>query len=93
MEPKTFRILVEKCLDRWCVWESSVPGLFLETDSWTEMRACIEEIAPELIVQNTDIQEDELSTVQFHVFCKDRASQDSAKTNKPVILLEPQLAA
>ncbi len=89
MEPKTFRILVEKCLDRWCVWESSVLGLFLETDSWTEIRACIEEIAPELIVQNTDIQENELSTVQFHVFCKDSAFQGSANPNKPVILSEP----
>lgn len=93
MEPKTFKIYVEKRLDRWCVWESSVPGLFLETDSWTEMWACIVEIAPQLIVDSTDIQENELSTVQIHVFSKDTASQDSARPNKPVILLEPQLAA
>lgn len=56
------------------------------------MWSCIEEIVPELIVHNTDIQENELSTVQIHVFRKDNASQDSARNYKPVILLESQLA-
>lgn len=91
MEPKTFKVYVEKHLDRWCVWESSVPGLFLETDSWTEMRTCIEEIAPLLIVYNTDIQENELSKEKIHVFFKDSASPDPARRNKPLILLDSQL--
>ena len=93
VEPKTFKVYVERDLGRWCVRESSIPGLFLETDSWAEMKSCIEEFAPLLIVDNTDIQENQLSNVQILVFWKDSASCAPVTRNKPVILLESQLIA
>lgn len=92
MNPIIFQIYVEKNGDRWCVWESTIPGLFLETDDWEEMHVCIEEIAPELIVHNSDVQKSELSNVQIHVFCKEKSACKSAKLNKPTILLEPHVA-
>lgn len=45
------------------------------------MYVCIEEIAPELIVHNTDVQESDLANVQIQVFCRNKTAQKSAKRN------------
>lgn len=90
-----FEITVRQSGDRWCVYESSIRGLFLETDDLEEMTACIEDVAPDLIMNNHNVDENDLANVLIHVyFIRERAVTSSQKNkSRPRILMEHRVAA
>ena len=89
-ENKSFKINVTQTRDRWCVYESSITGLLLETDDLVEMAACIEDIAPYLIMNNHHVKENELTNVVIRVFVSGDTwdSQVHQGNAKPRILWE-----
>lgn len=90
-----FEITVQQSGDRWCVYESSIKGLFLETDDLDEMTACIEDIAPDLITNNHHVKESELANIVIYVYIvrEREATATDKKKARPRILMEHQLAA
>ena len=90
---RTFHTRVQKYQDRWCVWESDIPGLFLETDDLREMRDSIEDIAPELIVSNVKIDERELAETTILVSIRDQEGPTKPRRSKPRIFIEQLIAA
>lgn len=64
---KIFHVTATHVDDRWCVWESDIRGLFLETDSWLEMKESIECITPIILMENHNLKEIDLSNVVVRV--------------------------
>ena len=78
-EKRVFHVTATRVDDRWCVWESDIRGLFLETDSWLEMKECIECITPMVLMENHKLKETDLANVVVHVKIKN----DEVKPKKP----------
>lgn len=72
MNTKIFRVITYKYSHRWCVWESDIPGLFLETDSWKEMEASITSITPMLMRENLGFINSDLANSEIRVLVKNR---------------------
>ena len=72
MKSKIFHVITDKLSDRWCVRESDIPGLFLETDSWKEMEASITSIAPMLLRENLDLNDSDLANLEIQVLVGSR---------------------
>lgn len=64
---RVFHVTAARVDDRWCVWESDIKGLFLETDSWLEMKESIECITPMTLMENHDLKETDLINVVVRV--------------------------
>ena len=64
---KVFHVTATRVDDRWCVWESDIRGLFLETDSWLEMKDSMESMIPMLLMENHDLKEIDLTNVVVRV--------------------------
>ncbi len=67
---RVFHVTATRVDDRWCVWESDINGLFLETDSWLEMKTCIESITPLILMENHKLSEIDLASVVVNVKVK-----------------------
>lgn len=74
--------------DRWCVWESDVRGLFLETDSWLEMKECIEAITPMVLMENHKVKETELANVVVRVKIKNDEKKIKKTSGKATFVFE-----
>ncbi|MCY3627496.1 MAG: hypothetical protein OXG88_07645 [Gammaproteobacteria bacterium] len=89
---KTFRITVDRDSDRWCVRESEITGLFLETATWEEMLDEIRTIAPLLIRKNFSMNESDMANVEIHVSVK-RPTLRRKVTPPRIFVEQEQLAA
>ena len=72
MKSKIFHVFTDKLSDRWCVWESDIPGLFFETDFWKELEASITSIARMLMRENLDLIALDLANLEIHVLVRSR---------------------
>ena len=91
MNTKIFRIITYKFLHRWCVWESDIPGLFLETDSWKEMEASITSITPMLMRENLGLNNSDLANSDIHVLVRSRDQSAKEFLGSPRFFFEQQL--
>lgn len=83
---RTFFIIVRKDGDRFCVWESNIPGLFLETGNWDDMKDAIEDIAPELIISNANFKDEDRDNTEIRVCIEN--GDDVNAINHPGRLVE-----
>lgn len=90
MKSKVFHIVTYKDSDRWCVWESDIPGLFLETDTWKEMEASIISIAPILMRENLRLSDSDLANSEIHVLLRNREHSAQESIVSPRFLFEQE---
>ena len=91
MNTKIFRVITYKYSHRWCVWESDIPGLFLETDSWKEMEASITSITPMLMRENLGLNNSDLANSDIHVLARSRDQSAKESLGSPRFFFEQQL--
>lgn len=90
MKSKVFHIVTLKDSDRWCVWESDIPGLFLETDTSKEMEASIISIAPILMRENLRLSDSDLANSEIHVLLRNREQSAQESIVSPRFLFEQE---
>lgn len=90
MKSRVFHIVTFKDSDRWCVRESDIPGLFLETDTWKEMEASIISIAPILMRENLRLSDSDLANTEIHVLLRNKEQSAQESIGSPRFLFEQE---
>ena len=91
---KVYQVTAARVDDRWCVWESDIKGLFLENDSWMELKECIESITPMLLMENHKLTEIDLANVVVNVKIKNVETIPRKQSQRATFVYErePELA-
>ena len=87
---KVFRVIITRVDDRWCVWESDIKGLFLETDSIPEVKECIESITPMMLMKNHKLKKTDLADVEVRVTIKNDGSKPKQRSGKATFVFEEE---
>lgn len=87
---KVFHVTATRVDDRWCVWESDIRGLFLETDSWFEMKDSMESMIPMLLMENHDLKEIDLNNVVVRVKVRNGEEKPIRTSGKVTIVFEQE---
>lgn len=93
MDRRTLHVCLSRCPDsgRLLGMSDDIPGVFLETDTFDEMKEAIREVVPHLISHNLEIDESDLASVELLVlWSKDDvpASERENSAHKPRVFIE-----